>query len=302
MPLIPVFPDRSLNRLLTRDRPADADDVLDVKNFLRTSGHYAEPAYGMTRYPDQGLFTAISDYQREHGLQVDGVMKPDGETQQTMRGEMGRKFQTPDVLEIKKDFFDNDKLKGRRELFANYGLSPIKDMTQRRFDTYMTTYVMEGGDRSDGDTVSGIQAPTLAFMNSRQKLGLKKNAKPADLTPLEKARVLEAYADYSFERVGGRKALDDMPDDMAAKAVFDTVVRHGPEGGSLVLRKALNAVRIEEEEALSEGAGRIGPQTAERFKAVIGDKGRRAAFYQALAAERLKQFPAETMRFEYFRD
>ena len=150
--------------------------------------------------------------------------------------------------------------------------------------------------------VSGIQVPTLKFLNSRQKLGLKKNVKPADLTPLEKARVLEAYADYSLERIGGRKALDDMPDDLAAQAIFDTVVRHGPEGGSLVLRRALNAVLADGEKPLSEGAGRIGPQTQERFHAVLDDQNRRPAFYQALAAERLKQFPAEAARFEYFRD
>ena len=84
MPIILAFPERSLKQALASNRPADEDDVRDVKNYLRDQGYYEEPAYGMTPYPDQDLFTAISDYQRDKGLQVDGVMKPDGETQKAM--------------------------------------------------------------------------------------------------------------------------------------------------------------------------------------------------------------------------
>jgi len=216
MPLIPGFPARSLNHPLAKDRPADSDDVRDVKIFLRERGYYAEPSYGVTPYHDRGLFTAISDYQSDRGLQVVGMMNPEGETQRAMREEKGSKLETPSVLPQKREYFVHELLKEGREKFSKQGLNSIKDMTQRRVNAYMTTYDMEGGDRADGDTVSGIQAPTLDFLSRRQKLGLKKNVKPADLTPLEKALVLEAYADYSLERIGGRKALDDMPDDLAA--------------------------------------------------------------------------------------
>lgn len=35
----------------------------------------------MTEYPDQQLFEAIRQFQRDNGLRVDGMMRPDGETE-----------------------------------------------------------------------------------------------------------------------------------------------------------------------------------------------------------------------------
>ena len=57
------------------------DDVWVTKHNLRNRGYYQEPAYGMTEYPDQQLFDSIKRYQGDNRLRVDGIMKPDGETE-----------------------------------------------------------------------------------------------------------------------------------------------------------------------------------------------------------------------------
>ena len=65
--------------------PIDLDDTWVLKQALRQKGFYVEPTNGMTPYPDSGLFEAIKKFQDRKGLHVDGVMEPDGETEQHMR-------------------------------------------------------------------------------------------------------------------------------------------------------------------------------------------------------------------------
>lgn len=48
----------------------------------------------MTPYPDQALFDGIKDYQRQNGLQVDGIMLPDGETERHMLENLAAKSPT----------------------------------------------------------------------------------------------------------------------------------------------------------------------------------------------------------------
>ncbi len=70
----------SLKSTLGRSYNVDLDDTLRTKKTLRSLGHYQTPSYGMTEYPDEQLFDGIKDFQKAHGLHVDGVMKPEGET------------------------------------------------------------------------------------------------------------------------------------------------------------------------------------------------------------------------------
>lgn len=51
-----------------------------VKTLLQALGHYEEPDYGLTPYPDEAMFGGIRDFQRQNGLRVDGEMYPDGPT------------------------------------------------------------------------------------------------------------------------------------------------------------------------------------------------------------------------------
>lgn len=79
------FPDRSLNKILDFNSAVDPTDVLEVKIYLNQRGLYEIPDYGLTPYPDKQLFSAIKHYQKRKGLKVDGIMKPEGETQKSMR-------------------------------------------------------------------------------------------------------------------------------------------------------------------------------------------------------------------------
>ncbi len=70
----------NLNQTLASNSAADPDDTLNTKRALGSLGYYATPSYGMTEYPDQGLFDGIKTFQKDNGLTKDGVMKPAGET------------------------------------------------------------------------------------------------------------------------------------------------------------------------------------------------------------------------------
>ncbi|WP_139135030.1 peptidoglycan-binding domain-containing protein, partial [Magnetovibrio blakemorei] len=72
-----------LKRPLKRNVNADLNDVFKVKTALSDLGHYEVPDWGITEYPDNGLFQGIKSLQRDHGLKVDGIMNPGGETEQT---------------------------------------------------------------------------------------------------------------------------------------------------------------------------------------------------------------------------
>lgn len=86
--------DYRLKSAIGADRETDLDDVWVVKKNLRDNGYYTEPSYGMTPYPDQFMFDAIRQYQKENGLKVDGIMLPDGETEQHMLDGLAAKSPT----------------------------------------------------------------------------------------------------------------------------------------------------------------------------------------------------------------
>lgn len=62
----------------------EADDVLSVKRKLKELGHYQEPEWGLNAITDNGMFDGIRNFQKEKGLNVDGIMKPEGETEAKM--------------------------------------------------------------------------------------------------------------------------------------------------------------------------------------------------------------------------
>jgi len=59
---------------------ADPDDVLVAKRSLTRLKQYEMPEWGLSRYPDTGLFTGIRNFQQDQGLRVDGIMHPGGPT------------------------------------------------------------------------------------------------------------------------------------------------------------------------------------------------------------------------------
>ena len=69
-----------IQKTLSQNGNANLDDVLAIKQALTSMGHYEVPKYGYTPYPDKTLFEAIKSFQKDEGLEVDGIMKPDGPT------------------------------------------------------------------------------------------------------------------------------------------------------------------------------------------------------------------------------
>jgi len=69
---------------IDRNSNMNLEDVRRVKQALVKIGIMEIPEYGLTPYPDQLMFDGIEDFQSRRGLQVDGVMKPDGPTLRRM--------------------------------------------------------------------------------------------------------------------------------------------------------------------------------------------------------------------------
>lgn len=59
----------------------EPDDVLSVKNKLKDFGYYQEPEWGITNFTDNQMFDGIRRFQADNKLQVDGIIKPAGETE-----------------------------------------------------------------------------------------------------------------------------------------------------------------------------------------------------------------------------
>ena len=51
-----------------------------TKRSLNRLGYYSLPSYGLTPYTDTPMLAAIKRFQRDHRLEPDGIMMPDGPT------------------------------------------------------------------------------------------------------------------------------------------------------------------------------------------------------------------------------
>lgn len=75
----------NLRAALSPDHLAEPDDILDTKKTLMALGYYA-PLDGAEpgAWVDNDLFTSIRQFQRDHDLKVDALMRPGGPTEKTM--------------------------------------------------------------------------------------------------------------------------------------------------------------------------------------------------------------------------
>lgn len=74
-----------LHAPISENAAAQSHDVLATKALLQQHGLYEAPDWGVSAYPDRALFEAIRAFQKSQGLRVDGVMKPEGETEAAMQ-------------------------------------------------------------------------------------------------------------------------------------------------------------------------------------------------------------------------
>lgn len=74
-----------ISQVLASSSENNPEDTLVVKEALQSMGYYEPPKdIGMHSHPDSQLFDAVKDFQRDNGLKVDGIIKPDGETEKAM--------------------------------------------------------------------------------------------------------------------------------------------------------------------------------------------------------------------------
>ncbi len=74
-----------LNHTIAENVNARPKDVLSAKRYLYDMGYYEPPQWGITEFPDHALIDAIRNFQRAYGLRIDGVMKPGGESEETIQ-------------------------------------------------------------------------------------------------------------------------------------------------------------------------------------------------------------------------
>ncbi len=100
------------------DYSVDGDDILHTKKALNKLGHFDEKVF-VNPYADQRMIDGLKDFQCSRGLQVDGIMKPDG----------------PTVRELGKSLAESDTRPRQRGLVAKQRHKPIS----RHVPTYMPT-------------------------------------------------------------------------------------------------------------------------------------------------------------------
>lgn len=85
-----------LRAALSPDHLAEPDDILDTKKTLMALGYYS-PLDGDPpgAWVDNDLFSGIRQFQRDHGLKVDALLRPGGPTEQTMNAVLEDMPQTP---------------------------------------------------------------------------------------------------------------------------------------------------------------------------------------------------------------
>lgn len=79
-----MFSNYNIKKPIGSDLNVDFDDTLLTKKALRQLGYYEPQAANLTKFPDEPLFNGIKRFQADHGLRVDGVVKPGGETEATL--------------------------------------------------------------------------------------------------------------------------------------------------------------------------------------------------------------------------
>lgn len=75
----------TLKAPLASNANVDLDDAMKTKLALQRLGYYKTPSYGMTPYPDQPLFDAVADLQRDKGLRRTGEVRPGDDTEKAIR-------------------------------------------------------------------------------------------------------------------------------------------------------------------------------------------------------------------------
>lgn len=72
-----------------RSYTTNLDDTYNLKRALAGLGHIDTTKGTLDRYPDGAMLKGIESFQREQGLKVDGIVRPDGPTHQRLNAILG---------------------------------------------------------------------------------------------------------------------------------------------------------------------------------------------------------------------
>jgi len=181
-----VFKPFSLKSRVGPDSNMDLDDVLRTKKALNGLGYMPLPRYGLTPYPDKTMINGIRSFQRDGGLRVDGVMKPDGPTlgrlNRILLGDSKSKY-SPDIFGIGGEVGRNhtngslDILSTRRALdLIGSGPSPSGSNKARAdsglFDAVKrfqqkSNLKVDGWMRPGGETETELNLKTSSLLQKR---------------------------------------------------------------------------------------------------------------------------------------
>jgi hypothetical protein len=114
---LPTF----LKKTIAENSPTDPDDVIITKRFLERLGNYEAPEWGLGDFTDDGLFKGIERFQEANGLDVDGVMKPGGETEQTLISKVA-------------ELSSSDSSESEEEQALNPSSKPSRAQCDKQFD------------------------------------------------------------------------------------------------------------------------------------------------------------------------
>ena len=89
---------------LAQNANTDVEDQANIKTAMTALGYYDDSETGLSPYADTKLFHAVKDFQKDNDLKIDGIIKPDGPTQRTIK----EKLQAiPQAAGAFKDFIKN---------------------------------------------------------------------------------------------------------------------------------------------------------------------------------------------------
>lgn len=71
-----------LKKFVARNASTDPDDTASIKFAMTSLGYYDDTETGLSPYGDDQLFHAVQDFQRDNDLEADGMINPNGPTQE----------------------------------------------------------------------------------------------------------------------------------------------------------------------------------------------------------------------------
>lgn len=166
---------------------------------------------------------------------------------------------------------------------------------------YMEIFSVEGGTKPDGTAVGGVTIKTLKEVGKNVLIagGISPTAMPKDLTDDQRIYVYRAYLDqdHTLGRVGGPDALNTLNDDEAAATLADSMVRDGGFGGMRAVKRAVNTIAP----GTLPGEEVDRKSTFSAYASLVANVATRQKLLDAIAVERLKDWPKEGQRMNHFR-